>query len=70
MNDCSIRSERHNLIKIGGVTFNKLLLTLLNNRFIQYDTNIIIAFSSDISIHIRINWTPPVSIIPDTLLSR
>ena len=54
---------------IGGVTFTKLLLNLLNNIFIQYDTNIITPFWSDTGIHIRIKWTPPMRSIPDTFLS-
>ena len=64
MNDRSIISQTPFHIKIGGVTFTKLLLSSLNNIFMIYNTNSFCAFSRDNSIHIRIKPMTPVSFIP------
>jgi len=47
-------SGRYIHISIEGVTFTKLLVSLLDSIFIQSDINSIVAFSNDTSIHIQI----------------
>jgi len=53
MNDCSISSQQHIPVWIGGVTLTKLLVSLLDCILIQYDTKILFAFSNDTGIHIQ-----------------
>jgi len=62
MNNCSITSQQHIHIRIGGVKFTKLVVSLLESILIQRDIRIILACSSATSIHIEIQSTPGVSI--------
>jgi len=54
MNNCSISSQGHSRTWIGEVTFTNLLVSLPDSIFIQYNTKIILAFSTDSSIQIQI----------------
>lgn len=64
MKNCNISSERHICIHIGGVSFNQLLVSLLDNIFLQYNTRIVLACSSETSIGIQFNITTQVVSIP------
>jgi hypothetical protein len=61
MNDFSIWSEQHSCMWIGRVTFNKLLVSLLNSKCIKYDSTILFALYIDTSVHIQIEAMTVVS---------
>ena len=69
MNDCSIGSKLHIDISIGGVSFTKWLVCLLDCIFIQFDTTIIFPSSTDTSIHIQIKQTTEVSVMTNIIVS-
>lgn len=54
MISCSIGSQGNSHTWIGEVTNTNLLLSSLDSIFFQYDTKIILAFSTDIGIQIEI----------------
>jgi len=54
MNDCSIGSQGQSHTRIGEVTVFDLSVSSLDSKLILYDTEIIIRFSTDISIQIQI----------------
>ena len=54
VNVCSISFGLHIRIWSGLVTFNMLLVSSLNNIFVQYDTKISCAVSTDTNIPIPI----------------
>jgi len=56
-------------MSIGGVPFNKLLVFLPDSMLIQYDIPIILAFSSDTSIHIKCEGTTVVQVLNSMIVS-
>lgn len=69
MNDCSIGSQRHIGIWIGGLTSTKLLVSSVDNIFVQHDTPIMFPFSTDTIIHIRNKQMAGVSVLHNIILS-
>jgi len=69
MKHCGIVSQEPGRTWIDEVTFNNLLVSLLDSIFIYYDTKIILAFAAEISIHIQIRWVAVVSILNNICVS-
>jgi hypothetical protein len=65
MNDRSIRSKRHLIIWIGGVSLTNWLVSFLDAIFIHCDTKIMYALSPYTSNHSQIEWTTVVSVVND-----
>jgi hypothetical protein len=61
LNHCSIRSELHILILIGGVTIFELRVSVLYNIYLQCNTISMFTVSNDTSIHCRMDGTTGVS---------
>jgi len=69
MNNWSISSQQHDCTWIGGVTFTNKLVFLLDSILKQYDTKIDLAFATDTSIHVQIEWMTVVLALNDSFLS-
>jgi len=54
MNDFNISSDRHIRIKIGEVTFNKLLVSLQDIIFTTYPADMLNTLSTDSKIQLQI----------------
>jgi len=54
MNDCGISFQRHSRIRRGDIIFNKLLASLLDSMYIEYDTNILFELAIGTSTGIQI----------------
>jgi hypothetical protein len=61
MNKRSISSEQRIPIWFGGDTFTKFLVSLQDTICIKDNTNILLALSTDSSIHSQIKYTTLVS---------
>jgi hypothetical protein len=53
MKNYGTRSELHSGIWIGRVTYNKLLLLILDSVYIKYDAKVLFALSTHTTIHIK-----------------
>jgi len=63
MYDSTIPSQRDIYIWIGGVTFPKMLVSLLGSKSFQCDIQVLSAVSNNTCIAIHIKWTTVVSVL-------
>ena len=63
MNDISKPSQQDIFIWIGGVTFLKMLVSLLGSKSFQCDIQVLSAVSNNTCIDIPIKWTTVVSVL-------
>jgi len=63
-------SERHSRIHRGDVTFSKLLVSLLDNIYMEYNTKILFELSTLTIIHIQIIWMTVLSVLTHIFVSR
>jgi len=63
MNNFTIISQLHIRISSGDATFSKLLVSLLDSQYKNFEIKILFALSTDTSIHIPIVWTTVTAVL-------
>jgi len=69
MNNCSGGSQRHVCMWKSHATIPKLYVSLLLNMHMKYDTRMLFAFSTDMTIHIKTKQMNELSLLNDIVLS-
>jgi len=70
MNDCNIISQLHIRICSGDATLSKLLVSLLDSRYVNFEIKVPFALSTESSIHIQNIRTTVTAVLNDIFVSR
>ena len=69
MNDSSVVSEQHIAVCLHRELYTNWSVSLLDSIFIQYNTEMILASSTNNNIDKQIFWTPEVLVINHIIVS-